>query len=1530
MATDQTQTNAPGGGDAPRRKRRWPWIFGGVLIVLLLLVLLAPMLISGPGKGVVVSQVNGLIKGSVEIDRLSLGWLSGQSLGGVTLKDPEGQTVATLDELSTDLSLLSAVRGNLDLGAVNIAGLKADLVVDESNQMNLLRAIELVNPAPPSEEPAQVPPSLALDAKLRDAQVTLTAPGIEKVELTDLDAEAKLASMGEPMTFNLQARSRQGELAGDLKASGQASNLFASDGTVTADKLAADVTLDATGFPVDSVDQLVGMQGKLAAALGASIDLHVKANATADQQTLALDVKAPRATANVDARVADGKLTLTEPGAIAFTMTDALMGKLTADWKLASDVPTQLSIQSLSVPVGGFDPKAVAMQAKFEARAPVDLTGKDVGQVTVSNFTAQVDTANLAEGVNVALAGDTKYNDQPGRLSVDGELASLFNEAGKMQLDKLTVDASAQITGVPTALLDRIPDKPGLLTDALGDVINLSATATTTGGETTRIDARLSIDTPRLKAKDMALTVADEITLENVAIATTLTPQLVGRFMQGDEAIAMTDPMAATINIQSLRAPMPKEGEPAFAAGKTTLVASITSDTVHLKNVPRLDRVHADKLKLSIGGESLAAMKLDAEARVSQPEAGLLSELAGGDPLDVTLSGTTGLADDNTLKPLDATLTAKSKQLDTSLAVAMPGDFATLKTTQPGHVKLTATPALLKQLNVELPDNLSITGPTPIELTVQSLAMPLRDFAADKVQAVASLNLQAASDQDPVSILLGPTAKLSASVQPAENGSTVDLDITAEHINASLLGRIDKQQVLTLSEPAQIKRTVTPAMLKLLKLVKEGQPTLAAAAHVDMTVNTLRAPLKGFSLAQVAVAAEATLDALQLTGDERLASAKLNETDLTLSFDGPAGLVEASLEGSATVENQEKPSPLTARAKIAKLLGDDGQVDLDAADIDASLHFTGLPTSFIESAAGQSGKLTPLLGPTLSTVADVKLAGGLDAPKGSIEIKADAPQVSADLGLNFADSLTLSRPATVRMTLTPEGYKSLRGSDTPYQLTESVTLSANVTTLTYPLNREPEATFDPTLIGVDAKLTATKLTITHAESQRTVTLENLVTTAAAPTLAQPINVSMTGDLPRPQATADASAGKIDVTANLRNVFNDAGATNLDTLSAKINAKLTALPGDLAEALVGTGDGKLRALLGDAADATFTADITKMQGPVKLTLDGANVTASVPGQLADGALTLTENATAKLRITEQLSRAYLNHPLLKQAVRSVEPAELTLYKDGFSFPVRDYSLAKINIDKATLSPGKLMVRNAGLIKTLLELPSTIGGITRGDLGGLLSNDQIQAWFTPMDFKLTDGVMTYSRMDMLLADNYQVATWGTLNLSDQPIKAGTHTLPPDQGRMILGLAERAMRRVYGITAFEDDPSYVDQFIMQGPFNELSPDKAELTARLTLLTAGGTAAQVGGDEVGKILGQVLKGAGKIHKAIDKKRIEPTPPAPKYPWPPEEQKAGEQEQQDGNQPSQDTTEKKSSAPPEKKEKPKSLEEQLLEGLLN
>src|SRR5687768_8112221 len=122
-----------------RRRRRWPWVIAGVFAVLILLILLAPTIVStAPVRSMVVGMVNDNLNGKLAINDWSIGWSSGVTLEGVKIEDEKGVRVLEVASIRVPVSLIGAARGNYDLGEVVIdRPTLVNVVVEEDGTTNL-------------------------------------------------------------------------------------------------------------------------------------------------------------------------------------------------------------------------------------------------------------------------------------------------------------------------------------------------------------------------------------------------------------------------------------------------------------------------------------------------------------------------------------------------------------------------------------------------------------------------------------------------------------------------------------------------------------------------------------------------------------------------------------------------------------------------------------------------------------------------------------------------------------------------------------------------------------------------------------------------------------------------------------------------------------------------------------------------------------------------------------------------------------------------------------------------------------------------------------------------------------------------------------------------------------------------------------------------------------------------------------------------------------------------------------------------
>jgi hypothetical protein len=167
-----------------KRRRRWPFVLLGIVLLLGLLVLLAPTLAgTGPGRSLIVGQVNQRINGRLELGELSLGWASPVRVGGVKLFDKSGALILELPKLTTELSLLDAARGSLHLGKVTVEGLNALVRRDPQGNINFAQLV----PSAPTPQRGGAKPQAA-----RPAGTTTSAATSSQTELPDVSGELHL------------------------------------------------------------------------------------------------------------------------------------------------------------------------------------------------------------------------------------------------------------------------------------------------------------------------------------------------------------------------------------------------------------------------------------------------------------------------------------------------------------------------------------------------------------------------------------------------------------------------------------------------------------------------------------------------------------------------------------------------------------------------------------------------------------------------------------------------------------------------------------------------------------------------------------------------------------------------------------------------------------------------------------------------------------------------------------------------------------------------------------------------------------------------------------------------------------------------------------------------------------------------------------------------------------------------------------------------------------------------------------------
>jgi hypothetical protein len=146
----------------PPKRRKWPWILLAVLLVLALLVVLAPTIAStGPVRSFVVGRINNSLNGRVSIADWSLGWTSGIKVNGVKVFDQSNALILEVDRLTSQLSLLDAIRGNYNLGDTVIDLNLANAKLDREGRTNYEQLVKAKAPDGPTSSAGDELPNVS-------------------------------------------------------------------------------------------------------------------------------------------------------------------------------------------------------------------------------------------------------------------------------------------------------------------------------------------------------------------------------------------------------------------------------------------------------------------------------------------------------------------------------------------------------------------------------------------------------------------------------------------------------------------------------------------------------------------------------------------------------------------------------------------------------------------------------------------------------------------------------------------------------------------------------------------------------------------------------------------------------------------------------------------------------------------------------------------------------------------------------------------------------------------------------------------------------------------------------------------------------------------------------------------------------------------------------------------------------------------------------------------------------------------------
>jgi len=505
-----------------------------------------------------------------------------------------------------------------------------------------------------------------------------------------------------------------------------------------------------------------------------------------------------------------------------------------------------------------------------------------------------------------------------------------------------------------------------------------------------------------------------------------------------------------------------------------------------------------------------------------------------------------------------------------------------------------------------------------------------------------------------------------------------------------------------------------------------------------------------------------------------------------------------------------------------------------------------LSLPILDSLISEQSPLSTLLGQTLQ----LSFKAELEAEKRSLSIDAQSQALNVSGAFLFQENaLSLSKPLDLFFTMNPSGYESLKtllGLKTPYTLSEPTTLQMHTTELHWPAFLSIRQF---TNISLVSSLKILSLSLVDKDTHQKSVLRTLDTSVQKEQGQEMLLFTL-------QAAALGGDKEGEIQAS--------GSLDLLTLTSQIDATIKQLPTSILDMVARCSlqtECPFSSLFGQDVNVQLSAQIKDATGPLSLNLYSPLSRVSLVGQLEKGVLTLNEPLYAQLAVSTPLSAYLLQelNPLSITSFSTNNPITLMVAKEGFSVPLFPFIKQEINIPNLRLELGQITCQNEGNVHV------TLGLLKSQDL---MKNNQLKLWFAPLDAHVQKGVTSIERTEVLVADTYEIALWGNVDL------------PDDYVDMILGLTAQCLKRAFGIKNLP--PNYALQIPMKGPMNDVKINTGKATAKIALLLAWqqkDLAGAIGGGVGGAIVGGFLNKLGSLP---DKDAN--APPA-KHPFPWEEE---------------------------------------------
>lgn len=340
------------------------------------------------------------------------------------------------------------------------------------------------------------------------------------------------------------------------------------------------------------------------------------------------------------------------------------------------------------------------------------------------------------------------------------------------------------------------------------------------------------------------------------------------------------------------------------------------------------------------------------------------------------------------------------------------------------------------------------------------------------------------------------------------------------------------------------------------------------------------------------------------------------------------------------------------------------------------------------------------------------------------------------------------------------------------------------------------------------------------------------------------------DIDWQQINAAGNKSDVSLKGNLENLLTETGDLNIHGMTCAFDATIANLPTPFfcqVACLENSMHKKIEVLFGDFLNANIHVALKELDGMVQAHVSGLEGSFHLDSRLQNGTLFLNQPFEAKFQVTPRLGSSILQDifPVLSGVVSSDQPILIAINHEGFRFPLKELDISKIEIPGAILSLGHVQFDNSGELAKILSLLTPP------------NSDLISVWFTPLYFAMHEGIFKLERTDMLISNQFPIATWGKVDFILDKVK------------MMIGMSGEALSHAFKIKDL--DSSYMLQIPLIGTINQATIDKPTATTKI-----GALIAQAQGGPKGLVLGAFLS----IASGALTEKGPPKPTTTPLPW--------------------------------------------------